>query len=76
MDAVMATVRGAAPGIEAAHVLGEGRAADVLLAASGGAALLVVGAHRRGGHAGRRLGPLHRAALRHAPCPVAIVPHI
>lgn len=53
----------------------EGSARDVLLDASSDAALLVVGARRRNGHAGMQLGPVNHAVLHHAACPVALVPH-
>jgi nucleotide-binding universal stress UspA family protein len=54
---------------------GQGRPAEVLLAASEGASLLVVGAHRRQLRTDYRLGPVGHAVLHHAPCPVAVVPH-
>lgn len=53
----------------------EGHARTALLAASRTADLLVVGARRRNGHVGMRLGPVDHAVLHHAACPVAIVPH-
>ena len=53
----------------------EGRAAETLLDAAEGAALLVIGARRRGTHPGPRPGPVTHAMLHHAPCPVAVVPH-
>jgi nucleotide-binding universal stress UspA family protein len=42
--------------------------------ASAGADLLVVGARRREGHIGRRLGRVAHAVLHHSACPVAVVP--
>ncbi len=60
--------------IEMHRTLGEGPPAEILLAASEGADLLVVGARRRL-RADYRLGPVDHAVLHHAPCPVAVVPH-
>ncbi|MBC7274053.1 MAG: universal stress protein [Streptomyces sp.] len=51
-----------------------GSAAPVLLAASAHGRLVVVGRRRRP-HQPWRLGPVTHAALHHAPCPVAVVPH-
>ncbi|MFI1212578.1 universal stress protein [Streptomyces sp. NPDC020802] len=53
----------------------EGRAADELISASAGAALVVVGRRIRESRLGTRVGPVTHAALHHAPCPVAVVPH-
>lgn len=53
----------------------EGRAADKLISASAGAALVVVGRRIRASRPGTRIGPVTHAALHHAPCPVAVVPH-
>ncbi|MFE1292778.1 universal stress protein [Streptomyces sp. NPDC058751] len=47
-----------------------------LLEASSTADLLIVGARRRLGHPGLRLGLITHALLHHAPCPVVIVPQI
>ncbi|MBZ4018751.1 universal stress protein [Streptomyces purpurogeneiscleroticus] len=52
----------------------EGAPGTVLVAASHTADLLVVGAHRRHGHAGLQLGLVTHAVLHHAQCPVAVVP--
>ncbi|MGH4031195.1 universal stress protein [Actinomycetota bacterium Odt1-20B] len=53
----------------------EGRARDVLVAASALCDLLVVGARRRRSGFGLQLGPVGHAALHHSACPVAVVPH-
>ncbi|MDF5754337.1 universal stress protein [Spongiactinospora sp. TRM90649] len=45
---------------------------DAVQTAAGTASLLVVGA----GHRAARLGSLPRSVLRHAPCPVAVVPRV
>ncbi|MEV7687500.1 universal stress protein [Streptomyces bungoensis] len=52
----------------------EGPAHRVLLEASAGADLVVVGALRRHGHFGLQLGRVAHALLHHARCPVAVVP--
>lgn len=52
----------------------EGHARKVLLDASVGADLLVVGARRREGHYGFQLGRVAHTVLHHAACPVAVVP--
>ncbi len=51
-----------------------GSAASVLLKAGADAHLLVVGAERRPGGNGHRLGPVNHAVLHHAVCAVAVVP--
>ncbi|KUF18212.1 universal stress protein [Streptomyces silvensis] len=53
----------------------EGQARAALLEASATADLLVVGARRRPGRAGPRLGPVGHAVLHHSACPVTVVPH-
>ncbi|KAB1985809.1 universal stress protein [Streptomyces triticiradicis] len=52
----------------------EGPARHVLLGASQGAGLLVVGARRRPGRLGLQLGRVAHGVLHHAACPVAVVP--
>lgn len=52
----------------------EGHARRVLVDASHGADLLIVGAKRRTGHLGLQLGRVAHAALHHSACPVAVVP--
>ncbi|MEU1177801.1 universal stress protein [Streptomyces sp. NPDC005820] len=52
----------------------EGPARDVLLDASRGAGLLVVGARRTHGHRGLQLGRIAHGVLHRADCPVAVVP--
>ncbi|MFF4537177.1 universal stress protein [Streptomyces aureus] len=52
----------------------EGPARHVLLAASEGAELLVVGARRRPGRLGLQLGRVAHGVLHHAACPVVVVP--
>ncbi|MFF1278447.1 universal stress protein [Streptomyces marokkonensis] len=52
----------------------EGPAHEVLLEASAGADLIVVGALRQHGHFGLQLGRVAHTLLHHAECPVAVVP--
>ncbi|WP_418955541.1 universal stress protein [Streptomyces tritici] len=52
-----------------------GSAGQVLLSASTSASLLVVGRRARRGALGPRIGSVAHAALHHAHCPVAVVPH-
>ncbi|MFF5013138.1 universal stress protein [Streptomyces sp. NPDC001165] len=52
----------------------EGHARKVLLDASHGADLLVIGAHRRGDRFGLQLGRVAHTVLHHSACPVAVVP--
>lgn len=52
----------------------EGPAHKVLVEASAGADLIVVGAPRRHGHFGLQLGRVAHTLLHHSECPVAVVP--
>ncbi|WP_406497801.1 universal stress protein [Streptomyces sp. NBC_01604] len=63
------------PGISVTETVQEGRAATALVRASSGASLVVVGRRTRDGHLGTHIGPVTHAALHHAGCPVAVVPH-
>jgi len=51
----------------------DGLPARVLADRAAGAGLLVLGAARPAGHPGDAIGPVARACLRHASCPVVIV---
>jgi nucleotide-binding universal stress UspA family protein len=51
-----------------------GRAADILVEAARGAAVLVVGHRGRGGLSSRVLGSVGLSCVLHAPCPVVVVP--
>lgn len=62
------------PSVEVRRRLAEGNARAVLLEASAGAALLVIGARQPHGHRGLHIGRVTHAVLHHAACPVAVVP--
>ncbi|GAA3185619.1 universal stress protein [Streptomyces virens] len=73
-ETLEAALRGAPAGVELHMRTAEGSARKVLLDASHGADLLVVGARRRPGHFGLQLGRVAHTVLHHAACPVAVVP--
>ena len=52
-----------------------GRPASVLIEASRGAELLVVGSHGHGGFVGMLLGSVGQHCVSHAECPVVVVRH-
>ncbi|GLF97005.1 universal stress protein [Streptomyces yaizuensis] len=64
------------PGVDVMAEATPGKAAELLVAASEGAALLVVGRRiRRATPFGGRIGSVAHAVLHHATAPVAVVPH-
>ncbi|MFM9632600.1 MULTISPECIES: universal stress protein [Streptomyces] len=63
------------PAVSVTETVSEGRAATALVRASSGASLVVVGRRTRDGHLGTHIGPVTHAALHHAGCPAAVVPH-
>ncbi|MFI9025216.1 universal stress protein [Streptomyces sp. NPDC053560] len=74
MDGVLNKPVAAFPQVTVEYRTVEGAPGTVLVAASHAADLLVVGAHRRQGHAGLQLGLVNHTVLHHAQCPVAVVP--
>jgi nucleotide-binding universal stress UspA family protein len=64
------------PEVVVAETVTEGRAARELVSASTGAALVVVGRQVREARLGTHVGSVAHAVLHHAPCPVAVVPHV
>ncbi|MBV2357645.1 universal stress protein [Streptomyces sp. J2-1] len=73
-EAVEEALRDVPVGLQVHRRTIEGFARDALLAVSREADLLVVGARRRQGHFGLRLGRVAHGVLHHAVCPVAVVP--
>jgi nucleotide-binding universal stress UspA family protein len=75
LNAVLQVWRDKYPGVEVAETVTEGRPQSVLVRAASGAGLLVVGRRATERPAGPRTGPVTQAAIHHAGCPVAVVPH-
>lgn len=67
-------LRGTYPEVELRHEVVEGHPVRVLADVSAHALCLVVGTRGRGGFAGMLLGSVSQGLLRHARCPVAVVP--
>ncbi|MFE7380206.1 universal stress protein [Streptomyces zhihengii] len=63
------------PDVPVERRYGRGSAAEALVEASHGAALVVVGLRRRTGTWGAHVGPVVHAVIHHSAAPVAIVPH-
>lgn len=63
------------PDVPVARRTVRGRPRETLVADSGAARLLVVGARGHGGFTGLLLGSVSQAVIRHADCPVVVVPH-
>lgn len=61
------------PDVPATSEAQEGPPARLLVEAAQGAGLLVVGSRGHGGLGGMLLGSVSQAAVRHSPCPVAVV---
>ncbi len=66
----------AVDGIEVEQKIVEGPAAQILIEAGRGAALLVLGSRGRGGFAGLLLGSVSQQCAQHPPCPVVILPPV
>ncbi len=71
-EAIAATVDPDGP-VKVSSVVREGNAAQVLLEASRGAELLVVGSRGHGGLTEALLGSVSQACAHHARCPVVII---
>ncbi|WP_329268329.1 universal stress protein [Streptomyces sp. NBC_01451] len=63
------------PDIPVVEQVSTGPASAVLLYAAAHSGLVVVGRRRHPSRLRWKLGPVAHAALHHAPCPVAVVPH-
>lgn len=63
------------PGVSVTRRVLRGHPAGELVREAGGSDLLVVGSRGRGGFLGLLLGSVSRAAVHHAPCPVAVIRH-
>ncbi|MER5202155.1 universal stress protein [Streptomyces sp. NPDC002825] len=63
------------PGVEPVDAVGLESPAEAVVRAAEGAGLLVVGRRKHRPPLAPRLGPVAHAALHHARCPVAVVPH-
>jgi nucleotide-binding universal stress UspA family protein len=75
LSAIVHTVHRRHPEVQAFHQIATGSASHLLVEASQHADLLVTGARRHGeGRHGMQLGPVTQTLLRHAECPVAVVP--
>ena len=72
-DEAIAGVFGDEPPVDLGRVLQPGAAANVLLEASEGSLMLVVGSRGHGGFAGLLLGSVSAVVSEHASCPVLIV---
>lgn len=75
LTAVLQVWREKFPDVEVVERVTAGRARSALVRAASGASLLVVGRRTTERPAGPRTGPVTHAAIQHAGCPVAVVPH-
>ncbi len=75
LEETVAEVIGGDPGIHVVTAVRQGHPAGVLIDASVGAALLVVGSHGHGAFAGTLLGSVSQHCAQHALCPVLIMRH-
>ncbi|KUO06226.1 universal stress protein [Streptomyces caeruleatus] len=75
MTAVLQVWQDKYPEVVVAETVSEGRAQSVLVRAGAGGSPLVVGRRTTERPTGPRTGPVTHAAIHHAGCPVAVVPH-
>lgn len=75
LDAAIAPFASDLEGLEVHAHLVEGHPADVMVEASKGAGMLVVGSRGLGGVRGAFLGSVSQHSLHHGQCPVVVVPH-
>lgn len=75
LDQTVAQVLGGDHGVSVVARVAEGHAATVLIEASRGADLLVVGSRGHGAFTGMLLGSVSQHCAQHAACPVVIVRH-
>ncbi|MDW8805534.1 universal stress protein [Streptomyces scabiei] len=75
MSAVLQTWRDKYPETEVQETLAQGRASTALVRAASSAGLVVVGHRLTDRPTLPRTGPVTHAAIHHARCPVAVVPH-
>jgi nucleotide-binding universal stress UspA family protein len=74
LSETIAATLGDSPVADITLIVAEGQPAHVILTASQGADLLVVGSRGRGGFAGLVLGSVSQHCVQHAPCPVVVIP--
>ena len=74
-DAALEKVAPSANGVSITPLLREGQPADVLVAESKDAEMLVVGSRGLGGFRGLLLGSVSQQCAHHATCPLVVVPH-
>ncbi|AYN42779.1 universal stress protein [Streptomyces dangxiongensis] len=74
LDALLRDATAGRPGVRVHRTVLEGPARKVLLECSAAADLVVIGARRREGRRGLKLGRVAHTLLHHALCPVAVVP--
>jgi nucleotide-binding universal stress UspA family protein len=71
---VLSDVEAEAEGIDVTARTVGGHAVEALVGAADGASLVVVGARGHGAMSGLLLGSVSDGVVRHAPCPVAVIP--